>query len=97
MPSSGLAAVELTADERAGLESWIRRRTSAQVLALRSRIVLPAADGLSNVEIARELAIERNTVAKWRSRFLEHRLDGLTDEPRPGRSRARSAMPRLRR
>jgi transposase len=87
MPSSVLAPVELTADERAVLESWIRRRTSAQALALRSRIVLLAAQGFNNVEIARQLAIQRNTVAKWRSRFLEHRLDGLSDEPRPGQPR----------
>jgi transposase len=54
---------------------------------LRSRIVLLAAEGLNNVQIARQLGIQRNTVAKWRSRFLEHRLDGLTDEPRPGQPR----------
>jgi len=87
MPSSLLAPVELTALERAQLESWTRRRTSAQALALRSRIVLLAADGLKNTEIAGELGVHRNMVAKWRSRFLEHRLDGLTDEPRPGRPR----------
>ncbi len=82
-----LAPVELTALERAQLESWTRRRTSAQALALRSRIVLLAVDGLKNTEIAGELGVHRNMVAKWRSRFLEHRLDGLTDEPRPGRPR----------
>src|SRR4051794_13305627 len=87
MPSSLLAPVDLTADERARLESWTRRRTSAQALALRSRIVLLAADGLGNTEIARELGIHRNVAGKWRSRFLAHRLDGLTDEPRPGRPR----------
>jgi transposase len=87
MPSSLLAAVELTDDERARLEAWTRRRTSAQALALRSRIVLRAADGLNNTEIAAELGVHRNMVAKWRSRFVAHRLDGLTDEPRPGRPR----------
>src|SRR3954452_17655148 len=87
MPSSVLSPVELSAAERGQLESWTRRRTSAQALALRSRIVLLAAEGLSNVEIARRLAIQRNTVAKWRSRFLEYRIDGLTDEPRPGQPR----------
>jgi transposase len=87
MPSSVLLPVELSAVERAQLETWTRRRTSAQALALRSRIVLLAAEGLSNVEIARQLGIQRNTVAKWRSRFLEHRLDGLSDEPRPGQPR----------
>ena len=87
MPSSVLAALDLTADERAQLESWTRRRTSAQALAMRSRIVLLAAQGLNNTEIAGELKIHRNVAGKWRSRFLEHRLDGLLDEPRPGRPR----------
>ena len=87
MPSSVLVPVELSAAERSQLESWTRRRTSAQALALRSRIVLLAAEGRNNTEIARELGIHRNMVAKWRSRFVEHRLDGLTDQPRPGRPR----------
>jgi len=87
MPSSVLAPVDLTADERAQLELWTRRRTSAQALATRSRIVLLAADGLNNSEISRELKIHRNVAGKWRSRFLEQRLDGLLDEPRPGRPR----------
>jgi transposase len=87
MPSSVLVPVELSDAERAQLESWTRRRTSAQALALRSRIVLLAAEGHNHREIARELGIDRNTVAKWRSRFVKHRLDGLTDEPRPGRPR----------
>jgi transposase len=87
MPSSVLAPVVLSVAERAQLMSWTRRRTSAQALALRSRIVLLAADGQNNSEIARELGIHRNVAGKWRSRFVEHRLDGLTDEPRPGRPR----------
>jgi len=87
MPFSVLVPIELSDAERAQLESWTRRRTSAQALALRSRIVLLAAEGHNHREIARELGIDRNTVAKWRSRFVKHRLDGLTDEPRPGRPR----------
>jgi transposase len=87
MPSSVLAPVDLTTDERAQLESWARRRTSAQALALRSRIVLLAADGLNNTQIAGQLGVHRNMVAKWRSRVLEQRLEGLVDEPRPGRPR----------
>jgi transposase len=87
MPSSLLVPVDLSDDERAQLESWTRRRTSAQALAVRSRIVLLAADGRNNTEIAGELGVHRNMVAKWRSRFLLYRLDGLVDEPRPGRPR----------
>jgi transposase len=87
MPSSVVASIELAPDERAWLESWTRRRTSAQALALRARIVLLAAEGHTNTEIAARLGIARNTAAKWRARFAEHRLDGLTDEPRPGQPR----------
>jgi transposase len=79
--------IELTDDERVRLEAWARRRSSAQALALRSRIVLAAAEGLNNTEIAQRLGVHRPMVRKWRSRFAEHRLDGLTDEPRPGRPR----------
>ncbi len=87
MPNPVAAAVVLDDDEREQLERWRRRRTSAQALAQRARIVLLAADGLTNIEIAGELGITRGTAAKWRGRFVEHRLDGLTDEPRPGRPR----------
>jgi transposase len=87
MPIAAPVGIELTDDERAQLESWARRRTSAQALALRSRIVLLAADGLNNTEIAERLGVHRPMVRKWRGRFAEQRLDGLTDEPRPGRPR----------
>jgi transposase len=69
------------------LESWARRGKSAQALAQRSRIVLAAADGLSTSEIARRFAVDLKTARKWRRRFAEDRLDGLLDEPRPGRPR----------
>lgn len=87
MPSNVATRIELSDDERAQLEAWARRRTSAQELALRSRIVLAAADGLKNIEIAERLGTGRPMVTKWRNRFAEHRLDGLTDDPRPGRPR----------
>jgi transposase len=79
--------IELTDDERVRLEAWARRRSSAQALAVRSRIVLAAAEGLNNTEIAQRLGVHRPMVRKWRSRFAAHRLDGLSDEPRPGRPR----------
>ena len=87
MPANVAVAIELTDEERVQLEAWTRRRTSAQALALRSRIVLLAAEGLRNTEIAERLGIRRNTAATWRSRFAAHRLDGLSDDPRPGRPR----------
>jgi transposase len=87
MPIPIAVLIELSDEERAALEGWARRPTSAQALATRSRIVLAAAEGDSNSVIARRLAISRPTVTKWRSRFAEYRLDGLLDEPRPGRPR----------
>ena len=82
-----LVPVELRQEERDVLEGWARRRTTAQGLATRSRIVLLAAKGWTNSIVATHLQVTRLTVGKWRSRFLEHRLDGLTDEPRPGAPR----------
>jgi transposase len=87
MPSPKLVPLELTDDERAVLEAWVRRRKTAQALALRSRIILACAAGAANQAVAAELGVSRDTVAKWRSRFLKGRLEGLTDEPRPGRPR----------
>ena len=87
MPRTGRpkALLELTAGERDQLLRWARRRSSAQALALRSRIVLGCADGLSNKEVAVREGVSQPTVGKWRSRFVEARLDGLVDDPRPGR------------
>jgi|SRR5215212_11196 transposase len=87
MPSNTAVGIELSDEERTQLLAWTRRRSSAQALAQRSRIVLAAADGLKNTEVAERVGVSRNTVATWRSRFAEHRLDGLIDEPRPGRPR----------
>jgi transposase/transcriptional regulator with XRE-family HTH domain len=79
------AVLELTSDEREQLQRWARRRTSAQALALRSRIVLACAEGRSNTAVAEELGVSVQMVGKWRARFVEARLDGLADDPRPGR------------
>lgn len=64
---------------------WARRRTSAQALALRSKMVLACADGLDNKQVAERLGCHPTTVGKWRARFVECRLDGLVDEDRRGR------------
>jgi len=77
----------LTDEERDQLKCWARRPTTSQRLALRSRIVLACGTGATNADVAEELGITRPTVGKWRARFLEHRLDGLVDEPRPGAPR----------
>lgn len=79
--------VVLTEDERSKLESWARKATSQQRLALRARIVLQCALGLKNQEVARRLRVCRPTVGKWRERFQRARLEGLTDDPRPGTPR----------
>src|SRR6201999_13323 len=84
MPGPRLTPITLTDDERAKLDAWARRPKTAQRLALRSRIILAAADGQSNTAIATDLRVTLPTVGKWRHRFLDHRLDGVTDEPRPG-------------
>jgi transposase len=75
----------LTDDERDQLRRWARRRSSAQALALRSRIVLACAEGMDNKQVAARERVTQQTVGKWRSRFVEFRLEGLSDEPRPGR------------
>jgi transposase len=80
--------IVLTTDERDTLERWTRRPTTAQALALRARLVLRCAAGETATAIARDVHITKQTVGKWRGRFLARRLDGLLDEPRPGVPRA---------
>lgn len=90
MAKRGRPTVEitLTGTERRQLESWSRRHSSAQSLALRCRIILACSDpDLSRQEIADQVGCNPATVTKWRNRFAQQRLDGLIDEPRPGAAR----------
>src|SRR5215204_1265554 len=79
--------IVLSDAERRTLEQWARRPTTAQRVAVRSRIVLSCADGLTNRAVGQHLGVSSNSVCKWRERFRVRRLPGLTDEPRPGAPR----------
>jgi transposase len=81
------APLTLTDDERQTLQRWARRAKTAQALALRAKIVLACAEGQTNQQVAERLGIWPQTVGKWRGRFVRQRLEGLSDEPRPGRPR----------
>ncbi|SRR6266852_2193120 len=81
------AELVLSDVERETLLRWSRRATTAQALALRSKIVLACAEGVNNKDVAARLGIWPQTVSKWRARFVRDRLEGLADEPRPGAAR----------
>src|SRR5438445_10786430 len=82
-----MARLVVAPSERETLERWMRRRKTAQGLALRAQIVLRCATGRTNMVVAQDLGVTHQTVGKWRARFVERRLDGLLDEPRPGTAR----------
>lgn len=77
----------LTAEERDTLQRWASRPKTAQALALRARIVLACAEANNNTEVCARMRLCKQTVGKWRCRFVAKRLDGLLDEPRPGAPR----------
>ena len=81
------AELVLTDDERAELEQLTRRRKTTQALALRARIVLKCAEGSTHLAVAEQLGVSNVTVGKWRRRFVQDRMEGLYDEPRPGQPR----------
>src|SRR3954453_5421943 len=87
MPKGKATSLALMAEERAELEKLVRRRKTAQDLALRARIVLRCAEGATNQAVAGEVGVCAHTVGKWRERFARDRLDGLRDEPRSGAPR----------
>ena len=78
---------KLSVPETEELSRWVRRRTTAQGLAFRAQIILACAQGESDLRVASRLNTTRETVGKWRRRFLQARCDGLLDEPRPGAPR----------
>jgi transposase len=79
------APLVLDEAERAQLIRWARRAKTAQFLALRAKIVLRCAEGGTNREAAADLGVDESAVERWRARFIARRLEGLHDEPRPGR------------
>src|ERR671933_591205 len=78
------AELVVSPEDHATLVRWTARRTTAQSLALRSRIILRCATGMSNMAVARELGVTDQTVCKWRGRFVKRGTAGLLDEPRSG-------------
>lgn len=82
-----LPELKLTVEESNRLVEWTRRHKTSQALAVRARIVLSCAQGMPNMEVASHLRVSKQMVGKWRQRFVERRLDGLLDEPRPGAPR----------
>lgn len=85
MPKTSPYQIELTDNERDRLKATTRRYTSPYRDVVRAKIVLLAADGLRNDEIARRLDTPRQIVSKWRKRFCEQRSAGLQEQPRTGR------------
>ena len=86
-PGRPTPPLTLSEQERETLQAWARRPKTAQALAHRARMILGCAEGKTNTAVAEELRVTKATVGKWRSRFLERRVDGLVDEPRPGTPR----------
>ena len=80
-------AVVLSDEERRFHEGKVRRHKTPRSLSDRCRMILLCADGLPSKEVAAQLGVHEHTVGKWRRRFVRDRIEGLTDEYRPGRPR----------
>jgi len=88
MPQDSPYVIVLTPTEAAELTARAGEYTAPYFRVVRAKIILLAAEGFSNTDIAAALGLDRQVVSKWRKRFFEQRLDGLLDEPRPGRPRS---------
>ena len=93
MPRVSPYRIRLSRTERATLEAMARRYTSPYRDVVRARIVLYAAEGLRNDQIAARLDTPRQIVSKWRKRFFEQRLAGLEERERRGRPARFSPYP----
>ena len=82
-----MVTLVLSDEERCYLEGQVRRHRVARSMSDCCRMILRCADGLSNKAVAAEIGVHERTVGKWRRRFLKERIEGLSDEPRPGRPR----------
>jgi len=85
MPRKSPYSIELSQEEKTTLEAMAQKYTAPYVSVVRAKIVLLAAQGLSNDQIGARLDLPRQIVSKWRKRFFEKRLSGLSDQSRPGR------------
>jgi transposase len=94
MPRNSPFQIELSPAESDWLQRMAARYTSPYYSVVRAKIVLLAAQGLENQEIAQRLDLPRQVVSKWRKRFFDHRLEGLQDQPRSGRPPAFSPSDR---
>lgn len=95
MPKQAVSVI-LTAEERKTLESLAGSRTASYRQVQRARLILLAAEGMTNTAIAKEVDLSRGMVVQWRQRFIRHRLTGLIDQPRPGRPSVYTDADRLR-
>ena len=85
MPRNSPYSIRLSQVEKSALESQARKYTAPYYSVIRAKIVLLAAQGRSNDQIAASLSVPRQIVSKWRKRFFEQGSAGLENEPRPGR------------
>jgi len=85
MPRESPFTINLSSSEKRSLETTVRQYTLPYYQVVRAKVILLAAEGLRNDEIAGRVSLPRQIVSKWRKRFFEERLEGLEDHPRSGR------------